>query len=221
MNNIGHKFSPHVKRNTDLYLNNISEADFIDLYRLDKHGFTEFAERIRNHPAVYRRTNGGLTAETQLLVALRYYATGNSIVSLMDTANLHLSKGSVYYAIKNISLALSSLIAEDCLYPFDTTNISGIKQGFVEYGGFPACMGAIDGSQIKIKPPPQNENVYVGRKTDGHYLNIQVVCDVNLKFLDAVVKWPGSVNDTTIWSMCGLKPLLETYLARQPDSYNR
>ena len=57
------------------------------------------------------------------------------------------------------------------------------------------------GTQIKVKASPLNEDIYVGRKTDGHYMNIQFVCDADLRFLDAVVKWPGSVNDKTIWKL--------------------
>ena len=72
------------------------------------------------------------------------------------------------------------------------------RKGFNDYGKFPACLGAVDGTQIKVKAPPLNEDIYVERKTDGHYMNIQLVCDADLRFLDAVVKWPGSVNDKTI-----------------------
>ena len=55
-------------------------------------------------------------------------------------------------------------------------------------------LGAIDGTTIKIKEPS-----YVGRNP-GHFINYQVVCDHNLKFVDAVVKLPGSVNGTTAGS---------------------
>ena len=45
----------------------------------------------------------------------------------------------------------------------------------------------------------------MGRKTDGHYLNLQFVCDSNLRFLDAVIKYPGSVTDKTIWSIIDVR----------------
>ena len=63
-------------------------------------------ERIEEHPAIKRSTKGGLSTEVQLLVALRYYATGNSITSLKTTGDFHLSHGSVYKCIKNVSVAL-------------------------------------------------------------------------------------------------------------------
>ena len=61
-------------------------------------------------------------------------------------------------------------------YSFDTLSIASIKKGFNDYGQFPACMGAVDGTQIKVQAPPIDEDIFVGRKTDGHYLNIQLVC---------------------------------------------
>ena len=50
-------------------------------------------------------------------------------------------------------------------------------------------------------------------------MNIQLVCDANLRFLDAVVKWPGSVNDKTIWKNCGLKERMDDFLLSQPRNY--
>ena len=50
-------------------------------------------------------------------------------------------------------------------------------------------------------------------------MNIQLVCDANLRFLDAVVKWPGSVNDKTIWKNCGLKERMDDFLLSQPKNY--
>ena len=80
-------------------------------------------------------------------------------------------------------------------------------------------MGAIDGTMTKIKAPPVREDVYVGRKTDGHHLNVQFVCDSNLRFLDAVIKYPGSVTDKTIWSMCGLKEKLVNFFGSRGSNY--
>ena len=206
-------------RDPKKYLNDTTESDIINLYRLDKHGIQYFADRIRNHPDVAKSTKAGLSSETQVLVALRYYATGNSVISLKNTADLKLSHGSVFNAIKNVSSALCSLLREDVAYSFEESEISEIQQGFFEYGGFPCCMGAIDGTMIKIKAPPIREDVYVGRKTDGHYLNVQFVCDVKLRFLDAVIKYPGSVTDKTIWSMCGLNEKLGGFLTSQERCY--
>ena len=61
------------------YLNSCTEEDFIDNYRIDKHGLYYFAEKLKSNSGLVRSTNAGLPIECQLLVALRYYATGNSL----------------------------------------------------------------------------------------------------------------------------------------------
>ena len=89
---------------------------------------------------------------------------------------------------------------------------------FYEYGGFPAVMGAIDGTIVRIKPPSTNEEAYVGRKEE-HAINCQVVCDINGKFMDAVVRWPGSVHDSTIWQLSGVKTVIESFVESQGPHY--
>ena len=190
----------------------------IDVFRLDKHGINFFSERLSNHELIHRSTVAGLPPSTQFLVPLRYYATGNSINSLKDTAGLDLSHGSVENCIKSVSKALSSFLATDVSFPFDSNSFATIKQGFAELGNFPACIGAIDGTQIKIKAPSIDEESYVGKK-EGHYINCQVVCDHNLKFTDAVVRWPGSTDDSTIWTHSGFRQKLDNFLQTMPESY--
>lgn len=40
-------------------------------------------------------------------------------------------------------------------------------------------------------------------------INVQEVCDADLKFLDIVARWPGSVHDSTIFNNCFLKHRFE------------
>ena len=96
--------------------------------------------------------------------------------------------------------------------------MSVIKQGYSQYGNFPGVLGAEDGTKIEIKAPSVDENAYVGRHP-GHHLNCQVICDHRLKCVDAVAKWPGSVNDSVIWENCGFRRKLEAYLSSMPSSH--
>ena len=159
-----------------------------------------------------------LPIECQLLVALRYYATGNSLKSLQSTASLDLSRGTVHNCIVNVSSSLAALGNEFIKFPTSIKDITEIKRGFYEYGGFPAVIGAIDGTVIRVKPPSTSEEAYVGRK-DGHAINCQVICDINERFLDAVVRWPGSIHDSTIWKLSGVKTLIEDFVESQGPNY--
>ena len=108
-------------------------------------------------------------------------------------------------------ILIVTLALADLPFPLDLQAIVNTKEGFMQYGGFPACIGAIDGTHIQIKPPPANEDAYVGRK-GFHSINVQVVCDHNLIFTDVVVKWPGSTHDTTIYNSSAFKKRIEAYL---------
>ena len=112
------------------YLRNITDGDCIELYRLDKEGINFISQKIKSHPDISRTTGGGLPVTAQVLVSLRYFATGNSTVSLKNTASLNLSHGSVHNCIKNVSTAIASLATEFVTYPTDNSEILKIKEGF-------------------------------------------------------------------------------------------
>ena len=82
-----------------------------------------------------------------------------------------------YLEVSNIEILFA------CTNNLICIEIRGLYSLVLPLFGFVCC-----GTQIKVKAPPLNEDIYLGRKTDGHYMNIQLVCDADLRFLDAVVK---------------------------------
>ena len=50
--------------------------------------------------------------------------------------------------IQIVFLALTDLSEEFLSFPLYLQAIVNTKEGFMQYGGFPACIGAIDGTQI-------------------------------------------------------------------------
>ena len=206
---------PYVRKRTpldpDTLLNGVSDEDCIDMFRLDKEGIEFLTQKLASSPYLARKTRAGLPVKCQLLVALKYYATGCFISGLKNICNMKLCASSVVNCITNVSMALAELSEDFLSFPLDKQTILNTKDGFQQYGGFPACIGAIDGTHIQIKPPSVNEEIYVGRK-GFHSINVQVVCDHNLMLTDVVVKWPGSTHDTAIYNLSGVKDLVDEYL---------
>lgn len=66
-------------------------------------------------------------------------------------------------------------------------------------------IGAIDCTHIAIAAPPIHDPVrparlYMNRK--GYYsINVEAICDSNLKYMSVNARFPGSTHDSAIWSI--------------------
>lgn len=66
---------------------------------------------------------------------------------------------------------------------------------------FPNTIGAVDGIFVSIIAPSIDEHLYVTRN-GFHDMNVQGICDSQNKFLNVVVRWPGSSHDAFVWEHC-------------------
>lgn len=61
-------------------------------------------------------------------------------------------------------------------------------------------IGALDCTHVKIRSPGgDNAEMYRNRK-NFFSINVQTICDANLKIQDIVARWPGSSHDSTIFN---------------------
>lgn len=75
---------------------------------------------------------------------------------------------------------------------------SSFKENPRFYPFFKDALGAIDGTQIPVQPPPDERAAYLN-KNGVFSQNCLVANGFNLKFLYVLTGWEGSANDARVW----------------------
>ena len=71
-------------------------------------------------------------------------------------------------------------------------------QNFYNRYGFPQCIDAVSGANIKIKRPVDNSTDYVNRK--GNFtLSCQRTVGYNYCFIDVLIKWSATVHNARMF----------------------
>ena len=93
-------------------------------------------------------------------------------------------------------------------FPYTEKEVLEVMDRFEEEYHFPQIAGAIDGSHIEIRAPPDNHEDYYNRQ-QFYSLVLQGVVDSKLLFRHISVGYPGSVHDSRVLQLSGLADLAE------------
>ncbi|XP_041349233.1 putative nuclease HARBI1 [Gigantopelta aegis] len=137
---------------------------------------------------------GSLTPLLQVLITLRYFASG----SFQDVCGelIGVDQSTVSRTVTRVTDVLLRQVPNHVRLP-NGKKQDAIKTKFYDMSGFPNVVGCIDGTQVQIQAPTQNEHEFVNRK-GYHSINVQLMCDADLIFINCIAKWPGSVHDSRI-----------------------
>ncbi|CAJ1077780.1 putative nuclease HARBI1 [Xyrichtys novacula] len=177
----------------------------LERYRFSSQSIIYIHNLIRPHISNITRRSHALTSEQILCVALRYFANGSFLYNIGDAE--HLSKATVWRAIRKVCLALTRLLPTFVVFPGHKP-VRAIKEEFHRIAGFPSVIGCIDGTHIPIKAPSKNEADYVNRKST-HSINVQIICDAAYIITNVEAKWPGSVHDSRMFRESNLSARLQ------------
>jgi len=108
-----------------------------------------------------------------------------------------MSKTSVCKFVGLTARAIASLASEYMKFP-DARKVVANIQKFQMIAGMPGVIGCVDGSHIPIRGPGGNAaELYRCRK--GYFSsNLQGICDADLKFMNTIASWPGTVHNSRI-----------------------
>ena len=192
-----------------------SDEDFRQRYRMCKATFFELLEEIKG--CLEKSSNRGrpVPAIVQLIVTLRYFATGT--IQQVDGDLLGISQTTVSDVISRTSEAIAKLRTKYIMFPRED-ECASIKCGFysmikkrdLRYRAFPNVIVCIDGTHIGVDARGvPNREIFRNRK-QKITVNVQAICDHDLQFLDVVARWHGSVHDARIFAMSNVKQILES-----------
>ena len=164
-------------------------------YRFWRHELVEIVQELK--PEIEHRTqrNHAVSSENQVLLALRFYATGAFQNLIGDSLGLHKSTAS--RIIHRVSTALPKKLPKYLQFPADDRELQTTKEKFYAIAQIPGVIGCVDGTQIRVQAPIAQEHEFVNRN-GYHLLNIQLICNAECKIVNCVVKWPGSTHDAII-----------------------
>ncbi|XP_066581928.1 putative nuclease HARBI1 [Prorops nasuta] len=179
------------------------DNDFHLRYRLHKPQFLLVLSEISSSLCANAVGSHIISPIIQLLVALRFYATGSFLITIADFNGI--SKAAAVTIVHRVSSAIALLSKKYIKLPSTPEEIMETQMGNFQKAAFPRLIGAIDCVHVRIRSYG-GENAEVFRNRKGFFsFNVQVVANSKLQILDIVARWPGSSHDATIFHNSALK----------------
>lgn len=169
-----------------------SDPELIERFRFPQETILLLAGKLEDRITPGTARNHSVPTVLQVCVALRFYATGSFLNSVGDAVGLH--KSTVSRIVYRVSSEISKMLPE---FPTNPNALNKLKVEFHAIAGFPNVVGAIDGTHVRLQAPSSDEHLYVNRK-GYHSINVQAICDANLKITNCVARWAGSTHDSRI-----------------------
>ncbi|KAK4885935.1 hypothetical protein RN001_002206 [Aquatica leii] len=190
----------------------MTEELFIKYFRLSKDTTLQLINSLRPHLQSQRST--AVPVELKVLTALSFFGYGSYQRCVGCSYNLALHQTTVSKIIGEVSDAIvTNLLPQSVIFPRTEEQRNLVKERFYQQFAIPGVIGAIDCTHIAIVAPATNDPLrpgiaYYNRK--GFYsINVQMICDANLKILDCNARFPGSSHDSAIWSLSSIKRYLQ------------
>jgi AAA+ ATPase superfamily predicted ATPase len=171
-------------------------TDFKTLYRFDRDNVHALAVYFLGRDHVETR-GGALSAEQKMRIFLRYVSDPGFQAGIGEEIGVHQS--TVSKTISEVMIRILENSNEWVKFPSTNDSIKEAKQQWQERYHFPATIGALDCTHVRILKPSIHGDEYVNRKTFAS-LNVQLAtCNAKEIFTSIDASWPGFAHDSRIW----------------------
>lgn len=175
----------------------LTNQRFIDIFRLNKELVMFLFEELQ--PTMQDNIRASrIQYQQRILVALRFFATGNYQRGVGQEYLLGVSQPVVSRCVAEVSQKIVEYFSPNWIKFPDEHEMLGIKTAFFDICGIPGVVGAIDCTHIAILTPIEEEHSFMNRK-GYHSLNVQLICDVELFINNVNSRFPGGNHDALIW----------------------
>ncbi|XP_033759034.1 protein ANTAGONIST OF LIKE HETEROCHROMATIN PROTEIN 1-like [Pecten maximus] len=147
-----------------------------------------------------------VSLETKILSSVWVLSNQESFRGIADRFGLE--KGQLHRIFIEFCESVSSINEKYITWP-SAPRAEVIMKSFEETSSIPNVIGCIDGSYINLSgQATECRASYINRKGNSS-MQLQAVCDHEMKFIDVYTGWPGSVHDSRVFKASPLFNYLE------------
>ena len=184
----------------DLY----DDLEFYLRFKMTKQSVNLFMNIIRQR--IELSSHNCLDATTQFLVVLRMLATGAH--QILDGDYFKVDQSTVSKTFARVIREIARLRTMYIIWPNEDQARNQMVK-FQRIAGFPGAFGCIDGTHVEWIANGVNNRERFRNRKNRLSINVQVVCDADMRVLDVVAKWPGSVHDSRVFNTSKTRAKLE------------
>lgn len=186
---------------------NFTEKDFHEKFRITKSTFHKLADLLESRDQyIENRPHNPIPLEVQLMIGLRYYATGSYQNELCEFFSVH--QTTIGRIVHRISSALEDLLLDFIKIPVTKSELKEIQEQFYNIAQFANVIGIVATKHVPLNSPHGNENILSYRNTSGTYsLILQIICDSKCRIMNIDASSPGSMTKEEVFDACELNDL--------------
>jgi len=189
---------PRLIRDRSNFFELYDEREFVERFRLSKVSTLALLTKVEDALEYPSNRNDALPLLYQLLIALRYNATGTFQLVISDLSGV--VKATVCRYVHKVSRVIAGLRSQYIKFPQTDAERMQTMREFYAIAQFPGVLGSIDCTHVPMMSPGGDEaEIYRNRK--GYFsINVQTIANAKLFITDIVARWYGSAHDATIFN---------------------